>query len=1617
MMSSDNIESEVSNGSNNSAIVDDKVRRCEIYMEDLMKEHQLKITDRCMVCNVLVGFHQHRSNGNNNSDSKAGKKDGTKSILPKWNSNKSVKPFLDKMERILEADLVDQSHWPRLLMKATDGYDSKWVKHNIVDEQLNWSEARKAFINHFEKYEYQLHLMNDYEEIRQGKHESTQRYADRFEQLAEELHLDNNNELAIQHFIQGLNQRNNMELRKHLTTLELSTDISDIKGSLKSMMDLAIKLDAINASCSANSSSYITHHSSGNNNSNGGHSKDHNNKENSNAKRQKKYCKFHPHVSSHNTADCRYPPKPQSDKNSDSNRSINNVSNNNSSSSKSDANKQHDPNSTNAHARNTLKCYVCGGNHLTNDPSCPRRSDRQTRSQYVRTSSATSTSNNNSSSNGNRSINTGAASSTSGFSSTSSSSSSSSRAFASTVVVDSKDDDNNNDYDNAEEKYESDLDPAELKTIEAQTLDRTIPEPLVASDVLQVMLVIKGYVYNTLLDTGASISFVDETLVQNLKLPIGKSICGKITLANGESVPNVGSALIDATVIFPAIKKKAINIKHRFELLKINGSNHDYHFIMGRDLIPSLFPHSLPSAYIRNPMSFSAAKVRSVSISSINITASTEVGNEFPRMGVSTPDNIKSEYAINRQILLDRLKPLLEINSTLSGFCNVPEAMVKLEVDPTKEHKLYRRQYPLPHSIIAATTEVIDRWHADRSICLAPPACRFNNPITPVPKKDDEGKLTSVRPCLDVRALNKALIINDRFPIPRIDDALESLGGNAIFSELDLKEAYLQFPLHPDSRPYTAFTWNGQQYMFVGCPFGLTLLTSYFQRVMSYIFRDLPFCFPYIDNIIFGSKDWESHYQHAALIIHRLNQVNLKLKPKFDNVGHSQLRCLGHIISKNGISVDPEKLKAVSDWPLPSTGAELQSFLGFCGFLRGHIRHYAELSGPLEAIKNNKILVHNDNTHASFDMLKRALLSSPILSFPDFDRPFHIACDASQTGIGGVLFQPSSADEFITPDNIISICSKKLQPSQQRWAAYKKELYAVVYCLRKFHQYIWGRLDLVVHTDHKPLIHMFTSHQLSPALQQWLDVLLDYHFDIKHRDGILNVMPDQLSRMFGSAYAQAPVWGVAESSDVFATNNKDSNSNIIAARAASVSSSNAIDNQNNHKDTDDNKASNSSHINKVDLLIELEKRGKACPSDPIERERLIAEAHSFGHFGREAIFKRLWTDGYWWPDMRADIIDHINNCDPCTRFVVVKSGFHPAKSITAAGPGDHFQIDTSIHLPPSPDGHVALLVLIDVFTGFVVLRPLKDTTAETVARKLWKIFALIGYPKILQSDNGSEFVNDVVRTLVRITGIEQRFITPYNPRSDGKVERSIRTVMSVIKKLLHGTSNHWPLFVSFAQLAFNNKISSLTNSTPFSLMFGRTINDMKDYSKTPPTLISLDDWKEHQQKILSLIYPAINDRIISGKNKLMASLNKQRRLLLPTSFPAGSTVMIIDPHRENKFEPKYIGPYTIVRRSHGGAYVLRDMSGDILDRKVPPDQIKMVSKKKRRIDVNSPIHTVDKIISHRGNPGDYEYLVHWKDYSDEDRTWEPASHFLDDSVIREYWKSITSPTRSHSAKY
>jgi hypothetical protein len=321
-----------------------------------------------------------------------------------------------------------------------------------------------------------------------------------------------------------------------------------------------------------------------------------------------------------------------------------------------------------------------------------------------------------------------------------------------------------------------------------------------------------------------------------------------------------------------------------------------------------------------------------------------------------------------------------------------------------------------------------------------------------------------------------------------------------------------------------------------------------------------------------------------------------------------------------------------------------------------------------------------------------------------------------------------------------------------------------------------------------------------------------------------------------------------------------------------------------------------------------------------------------------------------------------------------------------------------------------------VCTGFVILRALPEREMETIARELWSIFALMGIPRIIQSDNGTEFVNQVVRTLVKVCGIEHRLISAYNPRTDGKVERMNRTVKDVIKKILHGLVENWPLYVDYAQLSVNAKIASLTNSSPFALMFGRRLNPLRDYTVEPVHDVNIDEWKDHQDKIAALILPAISDRVLKVKTDQVKRLDKLRRQLLPSAFPNGASVMILNINRQNKFDPNYVGPFIIERRARSGNYVLRDATGDILDRRVPADQLKLISRVPVPKDNEEPIYVVRKILDHRGSSGNYEYLVDWKNHRD--HTWEPEGHFLDPDPLKVYWenKNGASGTKKKSRR-
>ena len=447
-----------------------------------------------------------------------------------------------------------------------------------------------------------------------------------------------------------------------------------------------------------------------------------------------------------------------------------------------------------------------------------------------------------------------------------------------------------------------------------------------------VYVTIDNQLFKALCDTGAEVSFIDPMVTSYLNIAV-RPATGVVTFAaNGTSARRLGTTSpITATITLFLKPIQTHTIQHSFELLPMP-EHSDHLVIIGMDLIQRLFGRDgvIPMALLpvddvdsetssNNNITVSHITPTSLNYSLDTYTTATDqaiyplaslhasslpsaslqhelrtnptrtIGDnegegQYPseekpvRVHAQTPTELEQQYAHYRDKLLasPEFRRLLAINEEIKQRCNIPEAMLTLHLDLDRiGGHLYSRQYQLPQKLLTRADVVVQRWLSTEVIVKAPVGCQYNTPLVVAPKKDEHGTMTGISVCLDLRKLNRAQIDIDHFEIPYIRTVLEHLAGCVIFGEYDLSEAYLQIPLHPNSQPYTAFSWGGQQYMFTVCPFGLSVMPSHFQRLMAYVLRDLTFTIPYFDNIPFGSSTWDEHHSHACAILSRLESIQL----------------------------------------------------------------------------------------------------------------------------------------------------------------------------------------------------------------------------------------------------------------------------------------------------------------------------------------------------------------------------------------------------------------------------------------------------------------------------------------------------------------------------------------------------------------------------------------------------------------------------------------------------------------------------------------------------------------------------------------------------------------------
>ena len=382
----------------------------------------------------------------------------------------------------------------------------------------------------------------------------------------------------------------------------------------------------------------------------------------------------------------------------------------------------------------------------------------------------------------------------------------------------------------------------------------------------------------------------------------------------------------------------------------------------------------------------------------------------------------------------------------------------------------------------------------------------------------------SLRFCIDYRMLN-ARTRKDAYMLPRFDDVVDNLSGAQYFSKLDLRSGYWQVPLAEKDKAKTAFSvGNLGFYECNRMGFGLTNAPATFQRLMEKCMGDMHLreCLIFLDDILIFSNTFDEHITRLESVFKRLQDHKLKLKPSKCELFKSSVTYLGHVVSKEGIHTDPEKLSAVRDWPNPNNVKELRQFLGFAGYYRRFVRNYSQIMKPLNALLEGHGTAKGSKRSRSkqaatwhwgkeqeiaFYTFKQKLQEPPVLTYADYSLPFIVHTDASSAGLGAVLYQKQDGVE-----RVIAYASRGLRPSEKNYPAHRLEFLALKWAITdKFHDYLYGNTFEVV-IDNNPLTYILSKAKLDATSHRWVNELANYTFTISYRSGKLNSDADGLSR-------------------------------------------------------------------------------------------------------------------------------------------------------------------------------------------------------------------------------------------------------------------------------------------------------------------------------------------------------------------------------------------------------------------------------------------------------------------------------------------------------------------------
>ena len=692
--------------------------------------------------------------------------------------------------------------------------------------------------------------------------------------------------------------------------------------------------------------------------------------------------------------------------------------------------------------------------------------------------------------------------------------------------------------------------------------------------------------------------------------------------------------------------------------------------------------------------------------------------------------------------------------STRQTYRSVP----KLHVSPDAQPRFYRPR-AIPYALRSRVDQALEKLVADG--VLEP--VRFSEwaaPIVPIVKRDG-----SIRVCGDYKlTVNQAALV-DTYPLPLVQDIFASLANGKTFTKLDLAHAYQQLILDADSRPYTTINTHKGLFQHTRLPFGVAAAPAIFQRTMESLLGDLPHVCIYLDDILVTGESESAHLRNLAAVLERLAASGVRLKREKCSFMIHEVEYLGHCISAKGIHPVPEKVSAVREAPPPQDVSQLRSFLGMVNYYGKFLPNLATLLRPLyDLLQSTKTWSWECPQKQAFDKAKELLSSAPLLTHYDPSKPLILACDSSPYGVGAVLSHQFE-DNTERP---IAYASRTLSPAELKYAQLDKEALSIVFGVKHFHQYLFGR-KFVILSDHKPLQYLLGETRgippmASARIQRWAIMLSAYQYEIRYKPGANHANADGLSRLpIPNHITEIPIPGdvlllfrTLESTPIRATQIRQwTDTDPVLSRVRRNILGGWVEANDPELQPYQSRASELSVQDGCVLW------GSRVVVPTKGREGVISILHE-QHPGITRI-KRLARGHVWWPGIDKELELAVRSCVECQEHQKSPANvpMHPWE--WPDRPWARLHIDYAGPIK----GKMVLVVSHSKWMEALVVN---SATSNATVEKLQTVFATHGLPEVIVSDNGTAFTSDEFALFVQRNGIRHLISAPYHPASNGLAE-------------------------------------------------------------------------------------------------------------------------------------------------------------------------------------------------------------------------------------------------------